>query len=148
MNRKELQDRLMHVNRKGSIMTIAVDEENIVHMMVDSFIVIEANDKEATIMFRQVGYDIGPQYVKVFTFHDIVPDEVVDDEHDGDQWVVFDMKDEIGRPYHVEMIEKNLYPEEQESWLKWQRYRNKNKAMFDKMDRNSLADWPDALNNV
>lgn len=128
---KELQDKFALVNKNGSTMKITTDSGLVLDgIMPDSFIVLEFEGDHPQIMWREIGFDLGGQYSKRMIFEEIIPEDITQDEEGNEGWITFDMKDDSGRPYHVELIEPNMEAPLHESWLKWQAYKKANKEKF------------------
>jgi hypothetical protein len=140
----KLQKKLRLINENGSILTITFEDGFGLRIMIDRFIVLDSEtENEAKIMFRMVGYDNGgPQHIKIFDFTDIVPEDPVNEGEEDEQWVEFDMTDDQGRKYRVEMLLDIIDPAGVKTWKKWKEYRAVNAEFFQKIDSDMIKSFP------
>jgi len=139
-----LQRKLQLINKNGSTMIITWSDGFKTDTMVDRFIVLDSeNENEAKIMFRSVGYiNGGPQNVKTFNFSSIKPDDIEDNDEINGSWYTFEMTDEDGRKYEVEMIHPVIDPPAFETWKKWQKYREDNAGHFKAIELDMIKQYP------
>ena len=140
----KLQRKLRSINENGSIMTVTFEDGFKLHIMVDRFIVIDSEkDDEATIMFRSVGYDNGgPQNIKIFPFNGITPEDPANEGGEDEEWFEFDMADNQGLKYRVEMLLENIDPVGVATWKRWREYRERNAEFFQTIDSFMIKEFP------
>lgn len=148
-----LQEEFRLFNERGAYVTVynEDDRQRLFRDIADSFLVtrvaprFDAQGKvthtDFWLLWKVLGYDQGFQHA-----HTI---KVVRWWRDGGDWVEMDLVDDVGRRHHIELIEPICEAAYAADWNRWQAYRRKSQARFEKIDTQILAEhvriaeeWP------
>jgi hypothetical protein len=140
MEIKELQQKLLLMNRKGAILNLYTEKGHLFECLVDSMIVTRAEKKDFWLLWKSVGYSEGPQYSHTVKIVKLEVDDKIESEQDGEQWLIVDLTDDLGRRMHVELIEPYTDVKQYAHWRKWNRYKNDHRAAIDETDKRLLQE--------
>ncbi len=136
-----LQAALDAVTAPGATMRIFFPEGGSHRFEVDSFTVLRAMPEvnaqgsvalwRYDLMFKEVGYDRGMQYVH------LISDATAEQPHG--QSVVFE--DEHGNSYIANAIEPAIDPRERKLFADWRSYKAVHAMLFERIDRQFLDEY-------
>ena len=136
-----LQAALDAVTAPGATMSIFFPEGGSHRFEVDSFTVLRAMPQvdaagnvalwRYDLMFKEVGYDQGMQYVH------LISDATVEQPHG--QSIM--LEDEHGNSYVANAIEPAIDPVEKKLFADWRAYRQAHAMMFERIDRQFIEEY-------
>lgn len=144
--KERLQGLLRLFNERGSRMEVyGEDGKRILADLVDSFTVtrlaphFDAQGKHTGsdfwLLWKSVGYDNGWQYAHTVK---IVKVQVRDTLEDC--WLIVDLTDDMGRRFHIELIDPVIEKDYAADWKQWQAYKTENATMFARIDVDLLRE--------
>jgi hypothetical protein len=140
MKIEDMNQKLLFLNRRGSMLTLDLGDDVIIRTLVDSYIVTRVEGDVFWLLWKALGYTEGQQHVHTSKIVEHAADDSIDSEHDGEQWIILDMIDDQGNKYHIEMIAPGQEPELVDTWNRWKKYRNDNKDLLLQADKRLLEE--------
>lgn len=139
--RGQLQGLFDHFNVDGSWMSATdADRKEIWRDFIDSYTVTRISphfDAQGSItktdfwlMFKWVGYNNGFQYTHTIKVVDWGREDTYE----------LDLKDDLGRIYHIELIMDIAEHDYVVAWKEWQKYKEENRQLFDTINADLLEE--------
>lgn len=136
-----MQEALDRVTAPGATMSVTFPEGGSIRFDVDGFVVLRAVPQVDTsgkvrewrygLMFREVGYDNGMQYVH------LVSGAAASQPHAESVVLV----DEHGNDYVANAIEPDIDPERKELFADWHAYKAAHAERFERIDRQFVDEY-------
>jgi len=135
-----IQGMLRLFNERGSRMEFfGEDGKHVFGDLVDSFTVtriaphFDAQGKHTRtdfwVLWKSIGYNNGWQYAHTSKIVKVRVEDVLEN-----CWLIVDLTDDLGRRFHVELIEPVIEKDYAADWRDWQAYKAKNVEMFARID--------------